>query len=191
MRFAPILLAAAATAALGACASDVTTVGQQFHPYRPALGNYAMNGRDTFVIVQGGGYGVEQNAFRQAVLDNMQRSRAGLNTRFTSTPQNNPNTDYKVVMLFNGPLSVKASDLCRQPEQYASVTPMAGSETHVLAAFCQYDSPLTEVTGRAVGVTTVADARFTSLIRQTMTDLFPRDDEDTKRDGGSPGDSFP
>jgi hypothetical protein len=31
--------------------------------------------------------------FRQAVLDNMQRSRAGMDTRFTSTPQNNYNSD--------------------------------------------------------------------------------------------------
>jgi len=191
MRFAPIILAAAATLALAACATDVSTVGQQFHPYSPAHGNYAMNGRDTFVIVQGGGYGVEQTAFRQAVLDNMQKSRAGLNTRFTSTPQNNPNKDYKVVMLFNGPVNAKATDLCRRPDQYASVTPMAGSETHVLAAFCQFDSLLTQVSGRAAGVTTLADARFTSLIRQTMTDLFPKNDEDSKRDGGSSGDSIP
>lgn len=191
MRFGSLSLAAAATLALGACSTDVTTVGQQFHPYSPAHGNYAMNGRDTFVIVQGGGYGAEQTAFRQAVLDTMQKSRAGLNTRFTATPQNNPNKDYKVVMLFNGPVTAKASELCSRPEQYASVTPMVGSETHVLAAFCQFDSPLTQVSGRAAGVTTLADARFTSLIRQTMTDLFPKNDEDSKRDGGGSGDSFP
>ena len=189
MRFASIALLTTAALAVGACATGVSTVGQQFHPYSPSHGNYAMNGRDTYVIVQGGGYGVDQAAFRQAVLDNMQRNRAGLNTRFTSTPQNNPNNDYKVVMLFNGPSTVKAADLCSRPEQYAAVTPMADSETHVLAAFCRFDSPLTEVNGRAAGVTTLADARFTSLIRQTMVDLFPTYDERSKRDsGGGEGD---
>lgn len=188
MRFAPYVLATAAVLAIGACAPGVSTVGQQSPMFRTAHNNLAMNGRDVFVIVQGGGYGADQTSFRQAVLDNMQRSRAGLNTRFTATPQINYNSDYKVVMLFNGPSSAQASQLCSHPEQYAAVTPIAGSETNVLAAFCRFDASLTEVSGRAAGVTTLADARFASLIRQTVTDLFPARDDRPQRDSDSGGD---
>lgn len=189
MRIATFALAAA-TALTAAGCTGVSTVGHQAPQFRTAHNNYAMNGRDVFTIVQGGGYGAEQAAFRQAVLESMQRNRAGLKTHFTATPTNNPNSDYKVVMLFNGPTTVQADDLCRRPEQYASVAPVSGDETHVLAAFCQFDSPLTHVDGRAAGVTTVADATFHALIRQTMTDLFPSRDEHT-REGSDNGGTIP
>jgi hypothetical protein len=189
MRFPLFALTAAAALALGACApTGVTTVGQKDALYKTAHNNYALNGRDVFVIVQGGGYGVEQTAFRQAVLDTMQRYRGGMNTRFTSNPQTNYNSDYKVVMLFNGPMSAQAGELCRQPEQYAATVPVTGAETHVLAAFCRFDAPLTQVSGRASGVTSVADARFASLIQQTMTDLFPVTDDRPQKDSDSGAD---
>jgi len=178
-------LTAVAVFAAGACAVGVSTVGQQHPPFRTAHSNYALNGRDALVIIHGGGYGLDQASFRQAVLDNMQRARGGLNTRFTSNPVNNYNSDYKVVMLFNGPSTAQADELCRRPDQYASVTPTVGPETHVLAAFCQFDSALTEVNGRAAGVTTVADARFGSLVRQTVTDLFPPSDQRPQKDSDS------
>ena len=178
-------LVAGAALAVGACTPGVSTVGQQHPPFRTAHSNYALNDRDAFVIIQGGGYGVDQATFRQAVIDKMQSARGGRNTRFTMNPVNNYNSDYKVVMLFNGPASAQADELCRRPDQYASVTPMAGPETHVLAAFCQYDSALTEVNGRAAGVTNVNDARFASLVRQTVSDLFPSGDDRPQRDSDS------
>ena len=160
----------------------VSTVGQQHPPFRTSYTNYALNGRDALVIIQGGAYGMDQASFRQAVLDSMQHARGGLNTRFTSNPVNNYNRDYKVVMLFNGPVTAQADELCQRPDQYASVPPRAGADTRVLAAFCQYDWALTEVSGLAIGVTSVNDARFASLIRQTVTDLFPPTDHRTLRD---------
>jgi hypothetical protein len=188
MRFPLFALATAAALTLGACTtSGVSTVGQKYPLYRTAHTNHALNGRDVFVIVQGGGFGVEQPAFRQTVLDTMHRYRAGMDTRFTATPQNNYNSDYKVVMLFNGPISAQAGELCRQPERFAATVPQTTGETHVLAAFCRYDAPLTEVNGRVAGVTSLADARFSSLIQQTMTDLFPATDERPQRDSDSGG----
>ena len=185
MRFAPFAIVASVLA-VGACAdTGVSTVGQVQPWFRTADNGRALNNRDVFVIVQGGGYGVDQAAFRQAVLDGMQRYRAGMNTRFTSTPTTNYNSDYKVVMLFNGPVTAQAGELCRNPERFGAMTPAASGETHVLAAFCQYDSPLTEVNGRAAGVTSVSDPRFGSLLRQTMTDLFPLVDERPDRDSGN------
>ncbi len=190
MRFAPVTLAAAVLV-LGACGpAGVSTVGQKYPMFKTADNGYALNNRDVFVIVQGGGYGMDQTAFRQAVLDGMQRSRGGMNTRFTATPQNNYNSDYKVVMLFNGPITAQADDLCRRPEQFAAITPSSTGETHVLAAFCRYDAPLTEVNGRAAGVTNPGDPRFASLLRATMTDLFPVVDDRPQRDSDS-GDGIP
>jgi hypothetical protein len=180
------------TALMATACTGVSTVGQQYPPFRTAHINYALNGRDAFVIIQGGGYGVDQASFRQAVINNMQSARGGLNTRFTTNPTNNYNSDYKVVMLFNGPATAQGDELCRQPDQYASLKPIVGPETHVLAAFCRFDAPLTEVNGRAAGVTSVTDERFAALIRQTVGDLFPpsdqrpQDDSDSGDDGGIP-----
>ncbi len=191
MRSGSYALAAAMVLALGACApTGVTTVGQKHPLYRTADSSHAVNGHDVFVIVHGGGYGADQNTFRQAVLYTMQRYRGGMNTRFTATPQTNYNSDYKVVMLFNGPSVAQAGELCRQPAQYATMPPTtAGADTRVLAAFCRFDAPLTEVSGRATGVNAVGDVRFASLIQQTMTDLFPSSDERPDRDND--GSNFP
>jgi hypothetical protein len=46
MRFAPYALATAAVLAIGACATGVSTVGQQSPMFRTAHNNYALNGRD-------------------------------------------------------------------------------------------------------------------------------------------------
>ena len=55
MRLAPVTLAATVLM-LGACApTGVSTVGQQYPMFKTAHNNYAMNNRDVFVIVQGGG----------------------------------------------------------------------------------------------------------------------------------------
>ncbi len=193
MRSGSPILAAATVLALGACApTGVTTVGQTHPMYRTAHSMHALNGHDVFVVVQGGGYGADQPAFRQAVIDTMQRYRAGMNTRFTATPQTNYDSDYKVVMLFNGPVTAQAGELCRQPATYATVPPAtAGGDTHVLAAFCRFDAPLTEVSGRVAGVSAVGDARFASLIQQTMTDLFPARDDRPQRDSDNGGADFP
>jgi hypothetical protein len=193
MRAGNYILAAATVLAIGGCAATgVSTVGQINPMYRTAHSNYALNGHDVFVVVQGGGYGVDQVAFRQAVINTMQHYRSGMDTRFTETPQKDYNSDYKVVMLFNGPVTAQAGELCRQPTTYAAATPVAASgETHVLAAFCRFDAPLTEVNGRASGVSTVNDARFASLIQQTMTDLFPARDERPQRDSDQGGADIP
>lgn len=192
MRFPLIAVATAATLALGACAAmGVSTVGQKYPLYRTAHNNYALNGRDVFVIVEGGGYGLDKATFRQTVLDTMQRYRGGMNTRFTNNSQVNYNSDYKVVMLFNGPTSAQPDDLCGRPEQFAAITPGAGADTHVLAAFCRYDAPLTAVNGRAAGVSGVGDARFASLIQQTMVDLFPPTDDRPQKDSDDSGSDIP
>ena len=187
MRFAPFALAASVLVVSACAASGVSTVGQVSPWFRTSDNARALNDRDVFVIVQGGGYGVDQAAFRQAVLDGMHHYRSGMNTRFTATPTTDYNSDYKVVMLFNGPITAQAGQLCSRPEQFGAITPMINGETHVLAAFCQYDSPLTEVSGRAVGVTSLNDPRFRSLLQQTMTDLFPTSDERPDRDSDSGG----
>jgi hypothetical protein len=193
MRNGFYVLTAATALALSGCASNgVSTVGQIYPQYRTAHSNYALNGHDVFVVVEGGGYGVDQTAFRHAVLDTMQNYRSGMNTRFTETPQNNYNSDYKVVMLFNGPTAAQAGELCRQPSAYGTTAPVTSDgNTRVLAAFCRYDAPLTEVSGRASGVNTVSDARFASLIQQTMTDLFPSHDERPQKDSDDGNDGIP
>lgn len=174
MRSSRLLTAAAAALGLAACATpNVSTVAQKYPLYRPAHSNYAMNGRDILVVVQGSSYGAAPGDFRHTVLDIMQRFRSSLNTRFTDKPQNNYNKDYKIVLLFNGSPSAEASELCRQTSQYGSISSLGENEMRMMAVFCRFDAPLTEVIGRATGVKDSNDPNFASLIQQTMTDLFP------------------
>lgn len=192
MRTSMWAMATAATLLLSACApAGVSAVGQKYPLFKTNDNNYALHNRDLFVIVHGGGYGADAGSFRQAVLNTMQRYDGGLNTRFTATPQRNYNADYKVVMLFNGPNAAQGGELCGQPDKYAALQPVSGGVTHLLAAFCRFDAPLTEVTARATQVASVNDPRFASLIQQTMVELFPSVDERPLRDDDDDGSGFP
>lgn len=175
------LLAMAALAALTACdsvgglISDVSTNVQTANTYRPIDYRLAAENRDMWVIVGGAVPGADAGALQQTTLAAMQRN-ATIATRFTAAPQN-AHRAYKTVIIFNGPPTIQASALCREPNQPIPV--VTNSELRIQAVFCRDDQFLSEVYSRAGGGNSLANRNFDSLIGQTMNALYeaPREEQ--------------
>ena len=177
MRNPAVLLSLAFMLALGGCSGGaVRTTSDHSHLYTHGTFVYLTSGRDTRVVVRGNPFNMDRKAFEKAVTDAMQGQHFGPRTNFTTGPSETARTDIRVVMLFNGPETVLAHQLCEAPEKYGSVK--EGDGLHVTAAFCSDNYPLTEVYAWAGAVPGVESPTFARLVAQTTMDLFPlvRDD---------------
>ena len=121
-----------------------------------------------WVFVGGAVPGADTATLQQTTIATMQRS-ATMTTRFTATPQN-ARREYKTVIVFNGPSTIQASALCREPTQ--PIAPQTNTNLRLQAVFCRDDQFLTEVYGRAGGGNSLGNKNFEALIRQTMTDMY-------------------
>ncbi len=163
------LILAAFLLILGAC--SVRTEAQSSHLYSYRNFVETSGGRDTLVVVHGNPFDMDQKAFEKAVIDAMQGQNWGPRTNFTAGPSKTARKDIRVVMLFNGPQTVPAHELCQAPERFGSVN--GGNGLHVTAAYCNGGRLLTEVNGRAGSVTGAKAPGFTRLVGQTTRELFP------------------
>ncbi len=161
---------------LGACSgAAVKTVSDHTLLYTHGEFVYLTSGRDTRVVVRGNPFDMDRKAFEKAVTDAMQGQHFGPRTNFTTGPSETARRDIKVVMLFNGPGTVLAHELCEAPGKFGSV--QDAKELHVTAAFCSDGHPLTEVYAWAGAVTGVESPTFARLVAQTTMDLFPLVDD--------------
>lgn len=135
-------------------------------------------GRDCFVVVHGNPFqGFDGEAFVGAVVEAMQGQNRGPRTHFTARTASNAHPDYRVTLLFNGPESIRAADLCSGSIAFAGSAENKEGRVRVLAAWCKEGSVLTEVSGWIEGVKTPVDSRFTHLLAQVTRDLFPTETE--------------
>ena len=137
-------------------------------------------GRDCHVVIHGNPFqdqGYNSETFAESVVAAMQGQNWGPVTRFTARASANTHPDYRVTLLFNGPTSVRASDLCSGTVTNAHSAENTQGRMRVLAAWCKEDSVLSEVSGWIDGVTAPTDRRFVRLIAQVTRDLFPSQTE--------------
>lgn len=165
--------AIAALIALGACDTlgglgAVSVNGQVSSTYRENDYANAGTNRDMWVVVLGTVPGSDAATLQQRTIAAMQRN-AGINTRFTTQPQNYK-SEIKTVFLFNGADSVRSSELCSNPGSQSAAP--ASNDLRVHAVFCRYDQFLTEVYASARGGNSLSNPNFDSLVRQTMTGLY-------------------
>ena len=177
MRNPAVLLSIAFMLVLGGCLGGaVRTVSDHSLIYTHGEFVYLTSGRDTLVLVRGNPFNMDRNAFANAVTDAMQGQHFGPRTNFTTGPSETARKDIRVVMLFNGPETVLAHQLCEAPEKFGSV--QDGKALHVTAAFCSYNYPLTEVYAWAGSVSGTESPTFARLIAQTTMELFPLERDD-------------
>lgn len=168
------LPSAALLLALAACAPGTPrTLADQYHTYSYTDFFRASDGRDTFVIVRGNPFALDQPALERLVTSGMQAMPRGPRTRYTTAATNDADPDFKVVWLFNGPPTVQADELCRNP---TAVQGRGGpaSNLQVLAAYCRYDRANTWVSGWLDGAPSgVSREGLERLIAQVTSELFP------------------
>ena len=142
---------------------------------------YAGAGRDLLVEIYGNPFDSDTAAFPKAVTDAMQGRNWGQRMNFTTTPGENARTLYKVVLLFNPPVTLLAQKLCSESAEALAARPTPGGGINVLGAFCRSDKSLTEIKGYIETASGHDDIAFRELVGQVTQGLFPpdrRDDND-------------
>lgn len=135
---------------------------------------YAGAGRDLRVDVVGNPFDGDPAAFGRAVTDAMQGRHFGPATHFTTTPGGDARSAYRVVMLFDPPLSLNPMRLCDDPP--STLPTQAGQgRLFVFAAFCRGSKALTSVKGGIAGAAGPDDPAFRDLVGRVTHALFPPD----------------
>ena len=144
---------------------------------------YAGAGRDLLVEIYGNPFDGDTAAFSGAVTDAMQGRNWGQRMNFTTTPGPEARLTYKVVLLFDPPVTLLAQRLCSETAEVLAGKPTRGEGINVLAAFCRGDKALTEIKGYTDSAAGPDDRVFRDLVGQVTQGLFPpnrRDDDDGK-----------
>ena len=136
-------------------------------------------------VVTGDPFGVGRERFDEAVTAAMYGHHFGPDMEFVTDPTDELNRHYKVVMMFDAPVSTGSHEICGtppQPEPAAATTAAAPDEpVYVLAAFCRDDLPLTDLAG-VMARTGVDDQAFESFVAQVTMRLFPSDNPEAHPD---------
>ncbi|WP_448206653.1 hypothetical protein [Azospirillum sp. sgz302134] len=121
-------------AAVAACANERVTANVPASIYTTGEVAYAAADRDLRVIVYGDPFGIGPQGFGQRVTDGMQNRITGVQTNFTTVPNQTARPDYDVVLAFNPAQTMVSSYLCSgQPIE----TKPPGGPIVVQAAFCR------------------------------------------------------
>lgn len=187
------LVAAAATAGAlvaGGCAgftaSEVAWHADQPSSGTPSLFAYGAAGRDLTTVVMGNPFQVPKPALDKAVTDIMQVSNPYYpQTHFTTTPSANARRDYRVVTMFDPPLSLNPVRLCADPASLPRPVAGDGKRLMAISAFCVKDRAHSVVEASVPRAASPEDPRFHDLINRTTVALFPAQDRNRSDDDDS------
>lgn len=128
-------------------------------------------------VVTGDPFLVGRERFSQAVSQAMYGHHFGPAVEFATNPDVEVNGSYKVVMMFDAPLSAGEATVCHAPAvQPAAATtsaqPSPDQPVYVVAAFCQGNRALTNLAG-VMARSGIDDPAFRDFIAQVTIRLFP------------------
>ena len=190
----PLILAAASCALIGCALLNANRISHSTVDPAYQLNEvfYAGSAGAMRTVVTGDPFGVGRERFDEAVTDAMYGHHFGPDMEFVTEPADDLNRHYKVVMMFDAPLSMGGRAICgaNSGVQTAAATetpaPSADQPVHVVAAFCRDDHPLTELAG-VMTRTTVDDPAFRDFVGDVTMQLFPASNPE---DFGHDGDLF-
>ncbi|UCH73535.1 MAG: hypothetical protein JSU82_14500 [Rhodospirillales bacterium] len=136
------------------------------------------------MVIVGNPFGGDAAAFETLVTDAMRGRHWGQATGFTTTPGADAQTRFRVVMLFDPPVSLNGTRLCREAPSALSSEP-GGEGIILFAAFCRGKRLRTQIKGWIAGASGPGDSAFRDLVGQVTNGLFPPD-RGLSRDRGSP-----
>jgi hypothetical protein len=178
MRATKRLGIAAALLGLAACASAPIYNVTYDATYLP--GETQANGADVVVVVRGNPSSLPQAAFDRAVTDAMQGWGFG---PIHFTTEGNPNTAYRVVMIFNPSPNTGGYAACTRPLAANAVTSGgAPARVPLVAALCRADFYMSLAEGSVGAAGGPQGSEFRNGIGMVTAALFPA--SNPQRSGG-------
>lgn len=171
--FSRLMVLGAVALGLAGC-GGVVTVYDPVHVqgYYDGAFEYAASRGELHTEIVGNPMGMPQHRFDSMVTQMMEGANLGPLVVYTTSQSDKTLKAFKVVMVFNGPLNVSPYDVCADNRKPIKTT--SDLETvRVYAVFCQFERPLSEVSGWVSGVKGSDDPKFRSLVRQVTLALFP------------------
>ncbi len=175
----PVVLAAFASILLAGCAaSGPTRISHSTIDPGYRLNEVAVAGSTGSVrtIITGDPFGVGHERFESAVTGAMYGHHFGPPMEFVTDPDADVHRSYRVVMMFDAPLTAGGRAVCQDAPDAAKATatpaPAPEQPIYVVAAFCRWDKPLTSLAG-VVARTGVDDPQFRRFVQQATLRLFP------------------
>lgn len=171
---------AAALALLGPAGCGTTPVFNVNYDAVYWPGEERANGPNIIVLVRGNPSALPKAEFDRSVTDAMQ-GWSFWPDRFTT--QGDPNTAYRVVIIFNPPATAGGPVLCTRPEIADSVGAAAGgARVPIVAAFCRGDYYMSLAEGTIAAPGADGGGDFRTGIGLMTASLFPA--QNPQRNGG-------
>jgi hypothetical protein len=175
------VVAATALAVLSACAgTGVITNDDRQNGYDPSLIADTARRGGMPLEVKGAPFPESGTRFATVAARALTESHPGPEFTVFADPADAPDGPLRTVVIANPSRTVTPANACT-----ASVSgdPVAsGGTLSVTAALCRGDKAVTRMTGRAVGVEGVGDAKVDRLFRQIGQQLYPRRNEAMRED---------
>lgn len=165
--------AAAAVLALAGCSRVVTVYEPvSYQGYYDGALEYAASKGELHTEVEGDPLGMPKDRFDDFVTRTMQGANFGPPVTYTTRHTERTRKQYKVVMLFNGPIHLTADELCAEGRPPVRTGPLREGVS-LQAAFCEWNHALSQAEGVVYDVQGADDPKFRELVRQVTTSLFP------------------
>lgn len=180
-RAATFAMVVSSALVLSGCSGSRVIGSEYGSAYTRVEAGYAFAGRDARVVVLGNPFGGDRKALEDAVIAAMRGRGGGLQTRYTTTPDDTARPGYRVVFAFNPVRGVPTSKLCSPngveivPPTPAASGSKAGSgavDLYVEAAFCSGGGAANAARGWLDGATGPDEAGFDYLIGDLTDTLF-------------------
>jgi hypothetical protein len=173
----PLAVALLAAAVLAACQPAVSSVTQD-RAYSPSEFRFAAENKALVTVITGNPFAMRKAEFDGAVLAAMQPVNWGFplartpRTRFTTTPDETSNLDYRVEVLF---APAEASPALCEGTARVKASPRQ-RPIRARMAFCHRAQLLSTSVGRLDEAASPSDPRFRRMVAQMTSALFPHRD---------------
>jgi hypothetical protein len=182
--FKPCLaVAVAASVAVAGCASAVLMQSSNDTRTTPGLLGtfiYAGAGRDMRTVVLGNPFSAPKAEVDRVVTDAMQGRNNGPPTHFTTTPSENAQAGYSVVMMFDPPRGMPKKEICDDTGRPSPEPP--DERIRLLTGFCAGEELLSWVVASISRVAAPTDPAFANMVSQSTRNLIPTSDDDPDGD---------
>ena len=142
----------------------------------PQFFTYAASKGEVSTTIVGNPFRTSKMQVDRTILDVMDKSHFGPQTRFTTDPGPEAAQDYRVVLVLDPPKSMTPAQACKAPASTDGSGMFDPARLGLMAAFCVQDEPYSWVTASIPTTASPDDPAFKQMVGRTTMELLPSRD---------------